>query len=111
MNHSSKTAEFVKAGLMREPRMVCADSCSSVRTVFVRRCRQCLFVDTGSFCSLVRTDCECTVVRTESVRWYGQRVSVGADKSVSVRIMQDKSLVLVFVKRRHKTYAFVVELV
>ena len=112
LNRSSKTAEFVKAGSMRELRMVCADSgCSSVRTVFVRRCGQCLFVGTVSVCSLVRTDCECTVVRTESVRWYGQRVSVGADKSVSVRIMQDKSLVLVFVKRRHKTYAFIVELV
>ena len=59
----------------------------------------------------MRTDCECPVVRTESVRWYGQRVSVDADKSVSVRFMQDKSLVLVFVKRLHINYAFVVELV
>ena len=52
LNRSSKTAEFVKAGSMRELRMVCADSgCSSVRTVFVRRCGQCLFVGTSSVCS------------------------------------------------------------
>ena len=71
-----------------------------MRTVVVRLCGQCLFVGADSVCSSVLAvfvrrcgQTVCPVVRTESVRWYGQRVSVGADKSVSVRIMQDKSLV------------------
>ena len=41
LNRSSKTAEFVKAGWMREPRMVCADrECPLVGTESVRLCGQ-----------------------------------------------------------------------
>ena len=104
MNRSSKTAEFVKTGSMREPAW-------SVRTVVVRLYGQCLFVGADSVCSSVLAVFVRRCGQTVSVRLCGQRVSVGTVKSVSVQVMQDKSLAIVFVKRRHNNYAFVVELV
>ena len=90
-----------------------------MRTVVVRLYGQCLFVGADSVCSSVLAVFVRRCGQTVSVRLCGQRVSVGTDrecpwvrsKACPYESCRTRVLALVFVKRRHNNYAFVVELV